>query len=166
MLTLTKFICGCFGIGALAILGTSLVQTPGNGGPALAHGSSLSTGDALMQTASTQVDSIARQVSAQLGPVLRSFSANGGAFVRSNAITARLQFEGMANSLPSYLSIDAWRHGDAPYWVRSGVQGAVQASGEKTIAMAKDMTVVKVCRSSMEHLAGLGPSLSGAASNF
>ncbi|HEY1901231.1 MAG TPA: hypothetical protein VGG56_02295 [Terracidiphilus sp.] len=166
MLTLTKFICGCFGIGALAILGTSLVQAPGNSSQSVAHGSSLSTGDALMQTASAQVDSIARQASAELGPRLRSLSANGGVFVRSNATSARLQLEGMANGLSFYLSADAWRHGETPYWIRTGVRGAVQTSGEKTIAMARNMTIVRACKSNMEHLADLGPSLSGAGSNF
>jgi hypothetical protein len=144
----------------------ALLQPPSTGGQSHAQRSPSSAGDALLQNANAQADAIYRQASIQFGPQLRSFYASSRAFVRSNAITARLQLQGIGNTLSTDLSIDAWRHGSTPYWIQTGVQGAAQASGGKTLALAGSMPVVKAVRSNLDRLANAHPSLSAAASGF
>jgi hypothetical protein len=166
MLTLTKFICGCLGVAAVALLGMSLLQPSSLGARSNAQVSSSSTSDALLQSAVAQADSIYRQAAVEAGPQLRSFYITGSAFVRANASSASLQLQGMGNGLSSSLSIDALRHGNAPYWMRNGIAGVEQASGEKTLAAAKAMPISKVFQSNLERLADAHPSLSAAASGF
>jgi hypothetical protein len=157
MRTLLKLTFGLFAIGSLALLGSALLQTSAGG----AHGRP-SGGDAMIQSASAQVDSILRQASIQLGPGMRSFSIRARAFARSNALEARMQFAGMA----SYFSMNGWRHGSTPYWMKTGVQGATQASGEKAMAMAKGMPMVQAVRSNIDRLADAHPALSASSSGF
>jgi hypothetical protein len=166
MLTLTKFICGCFGMGALALLGMSLLQPSSIGALPHTHAASSSTSDTLLQSAVAQANSIYRQAAVEAGPQLRSFYITGSAFVRANADTARLQLQGMGNGLSASLSIDALRHGNAPYWMRNGVAGVEQASSEKTLAAAKAMPISRVVQSNLARLADAHPSLSAAASGF
>src|SRR5580698_5766071 len=122
MLKLTKFICLCFGVAAVALLGMSLMQPSSLGGLAHAKVSS-STSDAIIQSAAAQADSIYRQAAIQAGPQFRSFYISSSAFVSANASAARLQLQGMGNGLSASLSIDALRHGSTPYWMRNGVAG-------------------------------------------
>jgi len=158
MLTLTKVICGCFGIGALALLGMALVETPGPH----AHGSVANSGDAMVQSAATEVDSIYRQVSLEAGPRLQYIAVSSGAFVRSNLITAKFQFQGMRNTVAAHLSIGALRSSPEPSWMQNGVQGARQASTEKTIAMAGTMPQVTAVKADLQRLADAHPSLAAA----
>jgi hypothetical protein len=157
MLTLTKFICGCFGIGALALLGMALLET----GPH-AQGSVASSGDAIVQSIAAEAGSIYQQASMEVGPRLRAFAASSGAFVRSNLITARLQFEGMRNAVVAHMSIDAWRPTNEPVWMQNGVQGARQASTQETLALSKAMPQVKAVKADLQRLADAHPSLAAA----
>jgi hypothetical protein len=158
MLTLTKFICGCFGIGALALLGMSLVETPG----AHVQGSVAGPGNGIVQSASAEVDSIYRQASLEVGPRLRYFAVSTGAFLRANLTTAKYQFEGMRSTVAAHLSIDAWRSTPEPSWMQNGVQGARQASVEKTRAMARAMPQVTAVNADLQRLAEAHPTLAAA----
>lgn len=166
MLILAKFICGCFSIGALALLGMALLQPPSTGNQPDAQGAPSSAADALLENAAVQAGSIYRQASIQFGPQLQSFYADSSAFVRSNATTGRLQLEGLGNSLAFNLSIDAWRQISTPYWIQTGFQGAVQASGEQTLSLARSMPVVVAVRSDLDRFANAHPSLSAVASGY
>jgi hypothetical protein len=158
MLTLTKFICGCFGIGAAALLGMSLVDAPGTH----VQGSVAGSGNVIVQSASAEVDSIYREASLEVAPRLRYFAVSTGAFVHGNLITAKYQFEGMRNTVAARLNIDAWRSSPEPSWMQNGVQGARQASKEKTLAMAKAMPQVTAVDADLQRLAGAHPSLAAA----
>ncbi len=158
MLTLTKFVFGCFGIGSLALLGGSLLQTPGTH----AQGSVAGSGDGIIQSAAAEAQTIYRDASLAAGPRLRYFAISTGAFVRGNLITAKFQFEGMRNTLAARLSIDAWRSSPEPSWMQNGVQGARQASTEKTIAMANAMPQAIAVKADLHRLADAHPSLAGA----
>jgi hypothetical protein len=166
MLSLAKFVCGCFGIGALALLGMALLQTPSTSDPSHAQGAPSSAADALLENAAVQADSIYRQASIQIGPQLRSFYAESSVFVRNNATTGRLQLVGMGNSLSYNLSADAWRQISTPYWIHNGFQGAVQASGEQTLSLARSMPIVVAVRSDLDRFANAHPSLSSTASGY
>ena len=166
MLTLAKFICGCFSIGALALLGMALLQPPPTGNQPDVQGAPSNAADALLENAAVQADSIYRQASIQIGPQLRSFYAESSVFVRNNATTGRLQLVGMGNSLSYNLSIDAWRQISTPYWIQTGFQGAVQASGETTLSLARSMPIVKSVRYDLDRLANAHPSLSAAAAGY
>jgi hypothetical protein len=166
MLNLTKFICVCFGVAAMALLGMSLLQPSSTGVLSHARGASSSTSDALLESAVNQADAISRQVSAQAGPEFRSFYISSSAFVSANASAARLQLQGMGNGAYAYFSTDAWRHNSAPYWMRNGVAGMEQAGSQKTLAAAQAMPLTKVVQSNLERLANTHPSLSAAASGF
>jgi len=158
MLTLTKFICGCFGIGALALLGMSLVETPG----AHVQGSAAGSGNGIVQSASAEVDAIYRQASLEVGPRLRYFAVTTGVAIRINVITGRLQFEGMKNTVCAYLSINAWRSSPEPSWMQNGVQGARQASAEKTRAIAMAMPQATAVKADLQRLADAHPTLAAA----
>jgi hypothetical protein len=158
MLTLTKFVCGCFGIGAAALLGVALIEAPGPH----AQGSVANSGDAVIQSAAAEAGTIYRQVSMEVGPKVHYFAISSGAFVRGNLLTARLQFEGMRNTIAADLSIDAWRTAPAPGWMQNGVQGARQASTQRTLAMAGSMPQVTVVRSELQRFADAHPSLAGS----
>jgi hypothetical protein len=158
MLTLTKFICGCFGIGALALLGMALIQAPGTH----AQGSVANSGDAMVQSAAAEAGAIYRDASVEVSPRLRYFAVTTGAAIRSNVITGRLQFEGMKNTVCAYLSINTWRSSPEPSWIQNGVQGARQASTQKTLAMAKAMPQVTAVKADLQRLADAHPSLAAA----
>jgi len=50
--------------------------------------------------------------------------------------------------------------------MKTGVQGATQASGEKAMAMAKGMPMVQAVRSNIDRLADAHPALSASSSGF
>jgi hypothetical protein len=158
MLTLTKFICGCFGIGAVALLGMALLNTPGPH----AQGSVANSGNAIVQSAAAELGSIYRQVSMEVGPRVRYMAVSSGAFMRGNLITAKYQFEGMRNTLAATLSIDALRSRPEPSWMQNGVQGARQVSAQKTLAMANAMPQVTAVKADLQHLADAHPALAAA----
>jgi hypothetical protein len=163
MLSLAKFICGCFGGAAAMLLAMSLLHLPSM--DANAGVSPSFTSDLLLQNTVAQADSVYRQA-AETGPQLQSFYITGSAFARANATTARLQLQGMGNGLAYYLSLDAWRRGNEPYWMRNGIAGVEQASSEKTLAAAKAMPISSVVQSNLERLANGHPSLRAAASGY
>ncbi|HUD15471.1 MAG TPA: hypothetical protein VMQ56_17600 [Terracidiphilus sp.] len=154
MLSLIKFMFGCFGGAAAMLLAMSLLHPPSQ--DANAGVSPSVTSDLFLQNAVAQADSVYRQAAVETGPQLQSFYMTGSAFARANATTARLQLQGMGSGLAYYLSIDAWRPRNAPYWLRNGLAGVEQASSEKTIAAAKAMPISSVVQS----------NLSAAASRF
>src|SRR5580658_1930267 len=130
---LRKFACGCFIVGALTALGMVILQVPEAGNRFHAQSSSSIAGNALIQLASSQADSVYHEASSEIVPNLKSLGASSSALVHSSAITARLQFEGMANSLPSLFAVNSWLPRGAPYWTQSGLEGAVQvSSGQAT----------------------------------
>jgi hypothetical protein len=166
MLILKKFACGCFGLGALTSLGMVLLQMPSMDSHSRAQTSSSIAGNALIQLASAEVDSIYREASDEIAPNLKSFAASSNAFVRSNATTARLQFEGMANSFPSVFAINDWLPRSAPDWTKSGVPGVIQAAGGKAITVSNKIPVVQSLKSSIGRMADMHPSLHFVGSGF
>ncbi len=98
----------------------------------------------------------------EVGPRLRYFATSSGAFMHANLITARLQFEGMKNTVVADLSIDAWRSNLDPSWIHGGVQGVRQASTQKTLAMAQSMPQVTVVKTQLQRLGDAHPSLAAA----
>ena len=158
MLTLTKFICGCFGIGAVALLGMALVGAPGTH----AQGSAAASGDAIVQSATAEVASIYREVSLEAGPRLHYFAVSAGAAMRGNVTTGRLQFESMTNTVCAYLSIDNWKSTPEPSWMQNGVQGARQGTAEKTRALATAMPQGTAVKAELQRLADAHPALAAA----
>jgi hypothetical protein len=77
-------------------------------------------------------------------------------------ITGRLQFEGMKNTVCAYLSINAWRSSPEPSWMQNGVQGARQASAEKTRAIAMAMPQATAVKADLQRLADAHPTLAAA----
>jgi hypothetical protein len=124
------------------------------GHSSLAQGSSSSAGNAV-QTALDQAASICRQTFDNAAPELRSFADASDAFISSNATTARLQFEGMENTVATHLALDAWVPGDAPNPARAGVQVAADATGIQAIAVAARIPAVRSIKSSLERVTGV-----------
>lgn len=167
MITLTKLVFSCTGVGAAALLGTSLLQVPGPVGSSNAQDAS----SGILQAASVQADFMLRRATTYIPSNLQYFSTAAGAFVRSNATSARLQLEGigmqfdaMKNSLaPS--SLRNWLP-DGPNWIQNSVQSASQASSDKTRNLAQKMPVVSVIKSDLNHLANTHPMLNPASVGF
>ena len=155
MRTLLRFTFGLLVIGAVALVGSALFEAPAG----RAHGPA-SRGDLLLGSASARIDSAIRQASCELGPALRSISIRSQSFARSNALEARMEFESLASSL----SMGGWLHGSMPYWMKNGVQGTTEASGQKAMAMANGMPMVQAVKSNINRLADGHPALSAASS--
>jgi hypothetical protein len=156
MRNLIKFAFGVFVIGALALVGSALFQAPAD----RAHSPAL-VGDALLESAWAQIDSAIRQASVQLGPAFHSIPVRSQAFVRSNALEARMELETMASSL----LMSEWLHGRMPYWIKWEVQGTTQAAGQKALAVVNGMPMVQAVKSNIHRLADAHP-IPGAASDF
>jgi hypothetical protein len=157
MLILRKFVCTCLGLGAITSGCLLLLQMPIANSPSGAKSASSIAGNALIQLASAQADSFYREASAKLAPSLKSFTIASGAFVRSNAITARLQFEGMVNSFPRAFAINDWMPRNTPYWTKSGVAGIVQASDGQAKILSTKIPVVRSVKSNLARLVEMHP---------
>jgi hypothetical protein len=155
MRTLLRFAFGFLVIGAVALVGSALFEAPAG----RAYGSA-SGGDLLLKFASARIDSAISQASFELGPALGSISIRSRSFARSNALEARMEFRSLASSL----STGGRLHGHMPYWMKSGVQGTTEASGQKAMAMANGMPMVQAVKSNIRRLADAHPTLSAASS--
>jgi len=154
MLTTGKFVLGCAGFGIGSFLCMALLGIAPLGHPSVAQGSSSSAGNAV-QTAIDQAGLLCQQTFDNAVPELRSFADAGDAFISSNATTARLQFEGMKNTVATHLTLDAWVPGDAPNSVRAGVEVAAEATGIQAIAVATRIPAVRSLKSNLERLSGV-----------
>jgi|SRR5580698_838476 hypothetical protein len=152
-------------IGALTVAGSALLQMadPGHSGAQRMLGSA---GDAISQTASNQIGTVYREASAQISPRLQSLPNTAGAFLRSNAATARLQFEGMANALPDLSSFASRLPGTAANLIHGGVPVAVQESTAEANSLAGKIPAVKAWKSNVDHMANMHPALSGGTARF
>lgn len=151
------------GIGALALAGSALLPTLGS-----AHGQSLlgSTGDALGRTVSDQISTMYRETAAEISPRLHSLPDTTAAFVRSNATTARLQAEGMANAFPNASDFAARLPGTAADVIHGGVPVAIQGSTAAATEFSGKIPAIKAWKSNMDHLANLHPALNGGTPRF
>ena len=147
----------CVSIGALTLAGSALLKMPGPTG----HGLLAGPGNEVSQSASSEIGAIYREASAEISPRIQSLPDTASAFVRSNATTARLQFEGMANAFPSLSAAAASLPGTATYLMKGGVPVVIQDSSSEANRLADKMPVVKAWKSNIEHLANLHPALSG-----
>lgn len=98
MLTPAKFVYGCVGFGALGFLGVYVLQMPvvQNSLKAQSNSGKMSIE---VQESLSEAGRTYSEASAAANANLQSISHVTNAFLNSNATTARLQFEGMANSL-------------------------------------------------------------------
>jgi hypothetical protein len=146
------------GIGALALAGTALIPSMGS---THSQGPLSGAGDAFGRTVSDQISTIYREVSAEISPRVHSLPETAVAFVRSNAATARLQLEGMANAFPNASDFAARLPGTAADAIRGGVPGAVQGSTAAAVALSGKIPPAGALKANMAHLANLHPALSG-----
>jgi hypothetical protein len=146
------------GIGALALAGSALLPSLGS-----SNGQSLlgSAGSAFGRTVSDQISTMYRETAAEISPRLHSLPDTTAAFVRSNATTARLQAEGMANAFPNASDFAARLPGTAADVIKGGVPVAVQNSTEAAIQLTDKVPGVKALKSNMDHLASVHPMLNG-----
>jgi hypothetical protein len=139
----------CAGIGALALAGSALLPSLG------------SAGNGLSRTVSDQISAMYRETAAEISPRLHSLPDTAAAFVRSNATTARLQFEGMANAFPNASDFAARLPGTAADLIQGGVPGAIQDSTAEAVEISGKIPAIKAWKSNMGHLANLHPALNG-----
>jgi hypothetical protein len=147
MRTVARFLLGCFAIGALTLLGASLLGGPG----------------VVQSKAGSTVNTVASVVPANI----QSYSDSAGAFVRRNVTTAELQLGGMKNSIPTSFAFNDWLPSNAPNWIQGGAQAATRAMGNKPGQMARKVPVVSRALSSTDaHFAALRQSINNTAANF
>jgi hypothetical protein len=156
MLITGKLVCA--GIGALALAGSALLPSVGS-----SHGQGMlgTTGNALGRTVSDQISTMYRETAAEISPRLHSLPDTAAAFVRSNATTARLQAEGMANAFPNASDFASRLPGTAADVIQGGVPVAVQNSTAAAIQLSGKIPAIKALKSNMDHLASLHPALNG-----
>jgi len=167
MLTMTKLVCGCLGVGALLFLGSSVSQTSITGILPHSLGASSDGGGAFIQSGLSAIGPAAERAVAEFTANLDSLAGSGISFVRNNTGSARLQLQSMAASLPSQLAVDKWLPNSTLSWLRSGAETAAQASGNQTKKLAKKVPGVRsAVRSANGHIASVHPPLHGAAAGF
>jgi hypothetical protein len=150
MLTLAKYLLGTVAALTLVILGASILKN----GP-----------QSQVQMIAFEIDTTAHQLGSSLN--FHSVSGSASAFVNGNATTAKLQIEGMKNSLPRSAAFSAWVPRSTPNWIQNGAQQAAAMAGNKPGALAGKIPVVNgALNATSEHIASLRQSLSGAASGF
>jgi hypothetical protein len=110
--------------------------------------------------------SFVRQASDELSPKLNAIADWTNDVVSSNATTARLQFDGMANTIESHFSLDAWLPGSARYWTHGGVKVAAKATSSDAIAIAGKMPGVTSVRSNIQRLSDMHPALHISSAGF
>jgi len=153
-------------IGAVTLIGAALIPAPDPTDPSAAQSALVDAGNEFSQTAFNQIDLVYREASAEISPRLQSLPYTADAFVRSNATTARLQFEGMANALPSFTDFAARLPGTAAYWIQGGVPGAIQNSRAEADTLAGKIPAVNAWKMDLDHLANLHPALNGGRPSF
>ena len=109
MLTFRKFafrssVAGSLALLSAALLHTSLVNSMSQSGSASAL-------DSIADSAIAHVDSTISSISAELPYQIKAIPHQAGEFLSRNATTARLQFEGMKNSITAHLGSGAWLGG-------------------------------------------------------
>jgi len=139
MLTFRKFafrssVAGSLALLSAALLHTSLVNSMSQSGSASAL-------DSIADSAIAHVDSTISSISAELPYQIKAIPHQAGEFLSRNATTARLQFEGMKNSITAHLGSGAWLGGGASGWVKGGAQAARQATS-KAPTFARKVPVV------------------------
>ena len=155
MRSLMKFVFGSVVLVSLLLLAANLVQTTGVGP------------QNEVQATAAQITFQAHRVAAMLPDNFDSFSKSSGAFLRSNATTARLQFEGMKNSIPTSFAFSQWVPGSAGNLIQSSAQKASMAVGGNAGTAAKKIPVVNsALNSADQHIASLKQSLNAPSLGF
>ncbi len=159
MFTLRKFIYCCAVLGALAFLGTTLLEMTPSERQSNLHGKP--AGGDFLQTAFTQSSPETRQTMAAIDAHLQSFSTSASLFFAKNVTTARLQLAGMANSIPSNFA--NLLPSSALSWTQGGAQVVAQNAGAKASEVARKVPVVNsALNSTSDRFAAVRNSLSGA----
>jgi hypothetical protein len=94
----------------------------------MSQSGSTSALDSIADSAIAHVDATFSSISAQLPSQINALPHQAGEFLRRNATTARLQLEGMRNSITGHLGSGAWLAGGVSGWVKGGELAARQAS--------------------------------------
>ena len=158
MLLPGKFVTACVALGGFGVLSSGLLQTP----PAI-HGAapaSLTVQSSGVSSVSSYIASICHQADTQLTPQIASLAHTSEAFIGKNATTARLQFEGMANSVSGRMSLAAWLPQGATFWWSGNTQTAIQNANSQAANAAGKIPAVRAVRANIDHLSSLHPALS------
>lgn len=140
MLNFRKIAFRSFALGMLILMSVTLVQNLSSTDQSQSRSSGAFT--SFTDSAIARADSAVSSFSASVPDRLKAFPHQAGLFFERNATTARLQFEGMKNSVTSRLAVSAWFGRSSPNWIQSGAQVATQAGGNKARALARKVPVV------------------------
>jgi hypothetical protein len=148
MLRLVKFGFGSLVVGLVLLLATCFLQN----GPAKGMAAA---------------DSVLSKQLNQLPYRFASFFHSAGPAARNNANDARLQIEGMKNSLPHAFAFTDWFPKGGFGWMKNPAQKAQQMAGGDPANLAKKIPIVNgAVQSADDHIAVLKQSLNNAASAF
>jgi hypothetical protein len=148
MLKLAKFAFGSLVVGLVLLLATCFLQNGPSKGMAAAD-----------KILTNQLNHLPYRVA--------SFFHSAGPAARSNANNARLQIEGMKNSLPHAFAFSDWFPKNALGWAKNPAQKAQQIAGGDPTNISKKIPVVNgAVRSADEHITALKQSLNNAALGF
>jgi hypothetical protein len=142
MLNFRKATFGCLFLGSLVLLCAAALQTPLAAPGRGQSGASSGALAGFAESASSRVDSFISSISAEIPDQVKAFPHQASVFLRKNATTARLQFEGMKNSVTAHLRLSGWFGPSGPNWIQSGAQTASQAGGNKARTLARKVPVV------------------------
>ena len=136
MLSLRKVTFGTFFVGSLVLLSASMLRTPlATFGPG---GTSSGFADAALNRADAAISSF----SASIPDAVKAFPHEANVFLRRNATTARLEFEGMKNAVSSHLNLSSWLGGSGRDLVQNGTQIASKVDGNKARTLARKVPLV------------------------
>lgn len=125
MFTLRKFLYCCVVLGALAFLGSTLLQMAANQRQPNVQGLTTAFGS-FLQTASNEASPATDRTISDLSFKLRIFSNSARLLVDRNEIEARLELAYMANTVRAEMSTASSIPTTPPGWLKDGPQVAIQ----------------------------------------
>jgi hypothetical protein len=159
-----KLIYKTLGFAAIVLLGFTFYEASLQGHQSDMAGT-LTAGRGIAQLALNTAGPAADRTISKFTANLQSYLNSGEFFLQRNGTKARLQFDSMANSLPS--SLGDWLPRNGSNWLQTTAQKASQVAGNNPDALAKKIPIVHgALDATKARITAVGQSISGGASGF
>jgi hypothetical protein len=141
MNTLTKFVCGCVGVGAVLVLGYAVLQMPVASG--LSNELGFSSGGAFLQTATGGAGLASQRAISEFTANIQYLTDSGSRFLVRNGASAGAELQGMASSASARLVASGLLPASAAHWFQSSAETKVATAGQKPNRLTRKVPVSK-----------------------
>lgn len=167
MLANRKSQLGSFGFGVTALLVATVVLVVFKGPMVGSGGASSGAAGSFFQAVTFRAQNAISNATSSLPNDFQTFPQRAEEFFTRNATTARLQLEGMKNSVSGNLSWNAWFGRGSQNLLQHGADVAAQAAGNKPHVLARKVPVVNgALDAASQRINSVSQSLSNTARGF